>query len=116
MARSPLGAAPFRVVIYDTSSGMTVEQLQRIIDANESGVSLCVRSAQGPEKRGGYFFHFQRSTNAEGSYELRTFDRAVVDHISIEFLVRLINHTIGYQFDADIFNYCQNNINFRQDG
>jgi hypothetical protein len=115
MAQSPLGGTPFPVVIYDTNSGITEEQLQRIIDVNESGVSLCVRSAQGPEKRGGYFFHFRHSTDPAGLFELSTFDRAVVDNISIEFLVRLINHTIGYRFDPDIFNYCQNTINFRQD-
>lgn len=115
MARSPLGAAPFHVVTYDTNDGITVEQLQHIIDANEAGVSLCVRSAQGPEKRGGYFFHFKQSAVEEGLFTLCTFDRSVVDNISIEFLARLINHTIGYRFDAEIFNYCQNTINFRQD-
>lgn len=115
MPRFPLGAAPFHVVTFDTNDGITVEQLQHIIDVNEPGVSLCVRSAQGPEKRGGYFFHFQHSSSENGLYELSTFDRSVVDNISIEFLARLINHTIGYRFDADIFNYCQNIINFRQD-
>ena len=115
MARSPLGAAPFHVVTYDTNDGITIEQLQHIIDENEAQVSLCVRSAQGPEKRGGYFFHFKRSGVETSMLTLYTFDHAVIDNISIEFLVRLINHTIGYRFDLDIFNYCQNIINFRQD-
>ena len=115
MAKFPLGPAPFQVVVFDTSSGITEEQLQRIINANEAGVSLCVRSAQGPEKRGGYFFHFRHSVAERGLYELSTFDRSVIDNISLDFLVRLINHVIGYRFDTDVFNYCQNIINFRQD-
>lgn len=111
MPRNVIGAPPFGVRTLDTDVPLTLHHLHDAL-GEQLGVSLCVRSANGPNNRGGYFFHFER---AGTQFLVRDFERNVIGTLEPNELVRLINHVSGRQFDADMLTYCQSVVNFRQD-
>ncbi len=79
----------------------------------DAGVSFCVRSAAGPERRGGYFFHVRRDSS--GQCWLATFDgEEVVSLDELSSLAALINHVSGRKYSEQMWEIAQR-INLRKD-
>lgn len=115
MAARVIGPPPFPPVIFiDRDDPVTVEFLRLIVEERPEGVTICVRYATGPAKRGGYFFHIAAEPDTPDHYTLIDFDKHPVATVPIDFLVRFINHCTGRQFDAAAFAFSES-INFRQD-
>jgi hypothetical protein len=111
MARNVIGNAPFEVSTIDTDSPINEQQVRNAL-GSKHGVSLCVRSASGPEKRGGYFFHIQV---AGADFNLLDFEGHKIDCLVAPRLIRFINHASGRLFDSEMLTYSQSVINFRED-
>lgn len=111
MPRNVIGEAPFAVRTLDTDGPVTIDQITTAI-RGQRGVSLCVRSANGPANRGGYFFHIKPS---KGGYLVCDFEKIPVDTFDGNTLARFVNHVSGRHFDNDMLLYCQSVVNFRQD-
>jgi len=116
MARNTIGAPPFPpVVIFDDGDLFTRQKLDSLLKTRRDGVSICLRYADGPPTRGGYFFHFGPSKNTRGMLTLYDFERRDVKDFDPDDLIRFINHCTGQQFDEDSFLLCQSELNFLQD-
>lgn len=111
MPRNVIGEPPFPVKVLDTDNPVTWAEVNTLLGEAE-GVSLCIRSQNGPAKRGGYFFHFQRVGT---HFQIMDFERKPIDLLDADALVRLINHASGRQFDSEMLTYCQTVVNLRQD-
>lgn len=111
MPRNIIGASPYPVQVIDTDTPLDAVQLLSCL-GDAPGVSLCVRSAQGPQRRGGYFFHFAR---AGEQFLLSDFENNPVGPLEPTELVRFINHVSGRLFDPEMLHFCQSVVNFRQD-
>ena len=111
MPRNVIGAPPFGMRTLDSDLPLSLHHLQDAL-GEQLGVSLCIRSANGPDNRGGYFFHFER---ARTKFLVRDFEKNEIGFLEPDELVRFINHVSGRQFDADMLTYCQSEVNFRQD-
>lgn len=111
MPRNVIGASPYAVRTLDVDRSVTVDDITPLLTGN-TGVSLCVRSANGHAQRGGYFFHIKRNG---ANYQICDFEKNEACAFDAAQLVRFINHVSGRQFDAEILNHCQTVINFRQD-
>lgn len=111
MPRNVIGAAPYTVRTLDLDRPITIADIAPLFAA-ASTISLCVRSSNGHEQRGGYFFHINR----DGAlYHICDFEKSQVSTFDAAQLIRFINHVAGRQFDAEIFNHCQTVVNLRQD-
>ena len=111
MPRNLIGNAPFAVKTLDTDTPIKREQIEALL-SNSNAVSVCVRTVNGPAKRGGYFFHVERSST---KFFIRDFEGVRIDELEGEKLVRFINHASGRLFDLEMLEYCQSVINFRED-
>lgn len=108
-----IGALPFEnLVLVDTQEKIEAEYINRIAESFPIGVSICVRPHPGPEKRGGYFFHFRK---LEETYELVNAHGTPAIQIQEEELVKLINHCSGLEFSSEIFQLFQAKLNFKSD-
>ena len=115
MPRNFIGDLPFPpVVLFDENREFTIEDLGRIAGARPQGVSICVRYPEGPEKRGGYFFHFGQK-GASDEFALYDFEKRLVKIFSVASLVVFINHCTGKRFDKESFVLCQTELNFLKD-
>jgi hypothetical protein len=112
VAKNVIGSSPFVVQTIDTDEPLVESQIKKAL-GTKRGVSLCVRAAKGPHKRGGYFFHIRRSTN--NSVTILDFENRDVVELTFEELARFVNHASGREFDDDMFQLCQSVINYRQD-
>ena len=99
----------------DTDTPIESEALETILLDRPNGVSICVRSLNGPEDRGGYFFHVRPKTGNQPGCELVNFERLVAASFDVENLAVFINHCTGLAFDEASFQLCQTTINFRLD-
>ena len=102
----------FPLIRIDTDEPIIQEQLIELLSQN-NGITLCVRSSTGHEKRGGHFFCIQKRD--DGEIVLETMEQEYVDTFSATSMVRFINHTCGLEFDSEMQLYCQNSLNFRAD-
>lgn len=103
----------FAMVTVDTDVSLTKEKLSETLKGRD-GVTLCIRTQNGHNERGGYFFNIQR--NPDKTYNLLTIENSIADiNIPEEKLLRFINHASGLAFDSEMLDYCQNCINFRSD-
>lgn len=116
MARNLIGNVPFPpVLLFDENRALTEIDLERIIAERRDGVSICIRYPEGPEKRGGYFFHFEPCPQVLGEFIVYDFEKRPTTTFSGEALVRFINHCTGRAFDEYSFNLCQTVLNFLKD-
>ena len=111
MPKNIIGPSPYPIKVIDTDAPIRLEDLMKQM-VDHVGITLCVRSACGHEQRGGYFFHFCKSGD---SFELLDFGGRKIDIVDADKLLRFINHASGRLFDAEMLEYCQTVINFRQD-
>ena len=111
MPRNIIGKAPFRVRTIESDQALTLAQITSGLK-KAPGISLCVRTVDGHEKRGGYFFHIE---NASASYRIFDFEKNEIATLTPAELVRFVNHVSGRQFDAGMLVFCQSVVNFRQD-
>jgi hypothetical protein len=115
MAKNEIGPAPFSpVYVIDQDAPLTAVQLARILNERPAGISFCVRYEAGPEGRGGYFFHVQR-TGQEHEWTLFDFEKHPIAEMGEDFLCRFVNHCSGRIFDEDCFDFARNKINLRSD-
>lgn len=111
MPKNILGDPPFEIFLVDTDDPISIDDVERALQDNQ-GISLCLRSAVGPEERGGYFFHIER---ADQLFIIRDFAKHAIDTIDATKLISFINHASGRRFDPKMLAYCQSVINFRED-
>jgi len=85
---------------------------ETIGDRLPQGVSFVVLRYDGPNERGGYFFHLRQ---VEDSFVFSTFDRdKVCEYGSGEECACLINHVCGFAYDHGMWEQSQK-INLRTD-
>ena len=118
MPRNPLPALPFPPLgILEQDTPIQAHQIQDLLSTRDVGdrISLLLRSENGDPNRGGYYFHFTRSTLIETTYDLYDFQKRKVASLSEDDLVLLINHCSGRAYSERSYMICQNEINLRDD-
>jgi hypothetical protein len=116
MPRNLIGDPPFGpVLLFDEGRDFTLDDLRRIKRKRPRGVSLCIRYHGGPEKRGGYFFHFASRPKQDDEFEVYDFEKRPVTTFTGAGLVAFINHCTGRKFDEASFILCQTELNFLKD-
>ncbi len=116
MPKKTLGNLPFPPMErVDTDTPIEPEALEAILLDRPNGVSICVRSLNGPEDRGGFFFHIRPKPDNQPAYELVNFEKLVAASFDVENLAVFMNHCSGLAFDEASFQLCQTTINFRLD-
>ncbi len=116
MPKNELDGLPFPPLVkVESSEPIKSDVLAEIIDQRPSGVSICVRSTEGHEERGGYFFHVRLKDATSNSYDIFNFEKISVLNLSLPHLTNFINHCAGLAFDEDSFQLCQTVVNFRLD-
>ncbi len=114
MAKNSIGQAPFPpVAVFDMADLFTLQQLNKLAAERPKGVSILLRYPDGPQTRGGYFFHF--SPAKDGKFSIYDFEKRPVVDLSPESLVAFINHCTGKKFDQASFDLCQTELNFLKD-
>lgn len=111
MPRNTIGHPVYEIELIDSDEALTNTQILALLNG-KPGVSLCIRSGAGHEKRGGYFFHIE---NSPPNYRLKTFEGLTIDSLFIDKLVCFINHASGRAFCPEMLSYCQTYVNLRQD-
>jgi hypothetical protein len=102
----------YPIKTIDTDEPILSSQLIPLF-TNDNGITLCVRSKSGHPQRGGYFFCITKES--EDLYILETIEGVEVDTFDLPSLISFINHASGKKFNAQLLDYCQNSINFRND-
>jgi len=116
MPQNLIGNLPFPpLCLFDEDRAVAFTDISKMMRGRPEGISVCVRYPGGPEKRGGYFFHFEPLSGQEGRFMLYDFEKRPVHAFSAELLVRFINHCTGRTFDQETFNLCQTVLNFLKD-
>ena|ERR1700720_459492 len=116
MPRNTIGDPPFPpVVVIDTKDLFTLSDLEQVVAQRPKGASICIRYADGPIERGGYFFHFCLAKQPPQHLSLYDFEKRHVVDLSPEALVAFINHCTGRKFDEASFVLCQTELNFLKD-
>jgi len=116
MPRNVIGDPPFApVLLFDEGRDFTLNDLRRITKKRPRGISLCIRYHGGPEKRGGYFFHFAPKRGRADEFEVYDFEKCPLKNFSAADLVVFINHCTGRKFDEASFILCQTELNFSKD-
>ena len=116
MPRNVLGKLPFPpVILFDEDRAIALDDLIHIARIRPNGASVCIRYPRGPQKRGGYFFHFVPDSDQEAVFEVYDFEKRLVKQFDAESLVKFINHCTGRKFNEDSFNLCQTELNFLKD-
>lgn len=92
---------------------ITWEDLEECVgDRLEEGVSICLLYSDGPEKRGGYFFHFQ---SVDQGYSFSTFQRSnVISFENGERCAEFINHVSGREYSEEMWSRSRA-VNLRSD-
>ena len=112
MPRNVIGQPPFELCVIDSDEPLTQRDIIRSLDPSGS-VSLCIRSGQGHERRGGYFFHLRQDQNQR--FVINDFAGKAIDSVDLEFLTRFVNHVSARVFDREMLAYCQRTVNLSQD-
>jgi hypothetical protein len=103
------------LALVETAGPIEAKALKVLIAKRPEGLSVCIRSNAGHADRGGYFFHFSSDNRQEGSFRVFNFEGIYVISFNLDNLTRFVNHCAGLQFDQEMFNLCQSQINFRLD-
>lgn len=102
---------PFKTLNFLTRSELSPQKLKSCLESAEEegygGVSVCIRTDKGPDKRGGYLFHYQ--TEDDGIKILYfPFDKEHSKKIdSWTELHRFIVHVIGEGWDEEKWKLSQ---------
>jgi hypothetical protein len=116
MPRNLIGMAPFPpVLLFDENRSFTLDDLHRITQRRKKGASICIRYPEGPDKRGGYFFHFAPKAGAVDEFKVYDFEKRLVATFPAGSLIAFINHCTGRKFDEASFILCQTELNFLKD-
>lgn len=108
-------ALPFPPLVLLDRDGALAEAdvTATLVDRLAGGVSVCLRSAAGPERRGGYYFHFKRMV--DGRLALSSFDTPDVAILnSMASLVAFMNHASGRFYCDEMWLFSQR-LNLRTD-
>lgn len=100
--------------IIDTDQPISEKLLSEKFDDKNNNIMLLIRSENGHEKRGGFFFSLKREPNSN-VYTLETIDGNTIADFNQKDLIRFINHVAGLKFDPEMLSYCQNTINLLSD-
>lgn len=103
----------YPIKLLDTNSPISLEQLLNLFDELDA-ITLCVRTENGHQNRGGYYFCIRKSQDADEML-LETIEGDAVTVLPQVQMLRFINHASGLAFDQEMLVYCQNSINFRVD-
>ena len=111
MPKNLIGAPPYTIRTLDLDRPLILDDITPFLN-DGTGVSFCIRSADGHAKRGGYFFHIKKNGNM---YNISDFVNNDVCDFNASNLILFINHVSGRRFDSKMFSFCQLVVNFRQD-
>lgn len=116
MPKKEFGEAPFPPVVrVDTSEPLTIEQVSELLSERLNGVTICVRSAEGHENRGGYFFHLKPIDETLDQCEIYNFEKIPVSILTLDKITDFINHCVGLSFDEWAYQFSHTTVNFRLD-
>jgi len=116
MPKKDLGKPPFPpLLIVDTSEPLTTDAISGLLTRRLNGASICVRQAEGDPKRGGYFFHLVPRNAAVEECEVYNFEGTLVATLSVDQVVKFMNHCSGLQFDDWAFSFSNSVVNFKLD-
>ncbi len=116
MPKKVFDTLPFPPLVkLDTDDPIRQDTLVDILHQRLTGVSICVRSANGHQNRGGYFFHIRPTDDTLNECEILNFEKIFVARLPLANITTFINHCAGLAFDEDSFQLCQSVINFRLD-
>lgn len=113
MPRNTIGSTPFPLRLVDKDGDITAEDIQTSF-GKSSAVTICIRSATGPAKRGGYFFHIEHVDGID-EYRLYDFEQNIVATRTLDQLVRFVMHCCGRRFDEESHILCHSSVNLKQD-
>ena len=74
------------------------------------GATICVRYPEGPEKRGGYFFHFAPKPGAAENFSFMILKSARLRHCRQDFLVAFINHCTDGSSTRRLLSFVRRNL------
>lgn len=102
------------LICIQSDEPVTWERLFELVGERlREGVSICIQSERGVEKRGGFFFHVKHT---DEGYSFCTFDRTEVVLLSNETeCMTFINHVSGRMYDEEMWRLCNSQVNFRSD-
>ncbi|MDZ8184232.1 MAG: hypothetical protein RMX96_05130 [Nostoc sp. ChiSLP02] len=116
MPKKKFADIPFPpVIIMDTDTPVSINQVSNILRERPKGASICIRSTQGHTNRGGYFFHILPIESDLSKCELYNFEKMLVATLPVEQIILFINHCSGLEFNDWVFQFCQSVVNFRLD-
>lgn len=107
------------IIPIDSDDPITKNDLITSI-GDKKGVTLCIRTKTGNEKRGGYFFSIEVN---EDKITVKTFDGEQLMHdsdckcvgFSFEEFTEFVNHVSGRIYSEKMFELCTNRLNFKTD-
>ena len=105
---------PYPPLVLITSDGpICWPDIERLAENRlDLGVSFCLQTRHGHERRGGYFFHIRRTNER---FVFRTFDReAVCSFPSGDECAAFVNHVSGRKYDERMWGVAQR-VNLRTD-
>lgn len=111
MVSATFGATPFPLALIDSSDLIEEVEIFRLMPEG-SAISLLIRESEGPESRGGYYFHLSNNGN---TIKLHDFEGVYITSITRDDVAAFVNHVSGRQFHAESFAMCQDLINFKGD-
>lgn len=111
MPRNTIGKSPFPLQRIDKDELVTLSDIDATL-GQQGRATICLRSATGPENRGGYFFNLSKHS---GGYDILDFEGNPVGVLTSEKIARFVNHVSGRLYDQEMFKYCQSVVNIRQD-
>jgi hypothetical protein len=105
--------APFPPIIFiDIDRPFAKSDLLDVLSKQKGRASICIRSLNGHEQRGGYFFHFE----LRGSLvALFLFDGTEKTELTIDQATDLVNHCTGSVFSEEALQLFQQKLNFKED-
>jgi hypothetical protein len=107
------GSVPFPPLrVVDQEQPIEVAWLLLKLKEWGGAASILIRSEQGAERRGGYFFHVSQESDG---IQFADFEGETVVQLPLADAVRLINHASGRAFDEEMLLLCQRTVNLRQD-
>ncbi len=113
MAFKKFGPVPYPPLsVVDRDEPVDEAWLAEQLVAAQGGVSLLLRSDDGANQRGGFFFHISLSEN---SVSFHDFSGLQLVSLPLAEAAKLINHASGRAYNEDMLTLCQRTINLRQD-
>lgn len=115
MAKNIIGGVPFPPLIkHQSDDPINMDEFNNILNkgSNKKGLSILLRSLNGHDNRGGYFFHISTKNNILSFYD---FEKNIVCSLKKTEALALINHVSGLQYDEKSYEICSKTINLKSD-